>query len=164
MRTRARRLVTLSLALAPLFLTAPGERAAVLAAIAAPAPRSEPEAAVRAVLDAQVAAWNRGDLDGYMAGYAQSPELTFYAGGTVTLGWQPTLERYRRRYKGEGRAMGTLSFPEIHIERLGDQAALARGRWHLLFPDGKQSQGLFTVLLKKGRDGFRIVHDHSSSE
>ncbi|HNG96278.1 MAG TPA: DUF4440 domain-containing protein, partial [Acidobacteriota bacterium] len=31
---------------------------------------------VRAVLDAQVAAWNRGDLEGFMKGYWRSPELT----------------------------------------------------------------------------------------
>lgn len=162
MRTRrpASRSLTVSLFISLFVLSAPGERAATSRAVSA----SDPAAAVRAVLDAQVAAWNRGDLEGYMGGYAQSPELTFYAGGTVTVGWQPTLERYRRRYKGEGRAMGQLSFPEIHIELLGDQAALARGRWHLEFAGGKPSQGLFTVLLKKGRDGFRIVHDHSSSE
>lgn len=124
----------------------------------------DPTASVRAVLDAQVAAWNRGDLTGYMAGYAQSPELTFYSGGTVTLGWQPTLDRYRRRYQQEGRVMGKLAFGEVHIELLAEGAALARGRWHLTFPDGKPSQGLFTVLLKKGPAGFRIVHDHSSAE
>ncbi|MFO0579538.1 MAG: DUF4440 domain-containing protein [Polyangia bacterium] len=163
---RTRRLTNRSLMVsllcsgALLLVPAPGERTAPSHARAAP----DPTAAVRAVLDAQVAAWNRGDLEGYMAGYAQSPELTFYAGGTVTVGWQPTLERYRRRYKGEGRAMGQLSFPELHIEPLGEQAALARGRWRLEFAGGKPSQGLFTVLLKKGRDGFRIVHDHSSSE
>lgn len=137
---------------------------AARAAGPASAKNPDPSTAVRAVLDSQVAAWNRGDLAGYMGGYAQSPELTFYSGATVTLGWQPTLERYRRRYQQEGRVMGKLSFGEVHIEPLGEEAAVARGRWHLGFPDGKQSQGLFTVLLKKGPSGFRIVHDHSSGE
>ena len=156
MRTYLLKLAVLLFALG-LFVAA---RAAGPAAAKAP----DPIAAVRAVLDAQVAAWNRGDLEGYMAGYAQSPELTFYSGGTVTLGWQPTLDRYRRRYQQEGRVMGKLSFGEVHIEPLGEAAALARGRWHLALPDGKQSQGLFTVLLKKGPSGFRVVHDHSSAE
>lgn len=132
---------------------------------AADAPRPpDPSAEVRAVLDAQVAAWNRGDLVGYMAGYLNSPELTFYAGGTVTVGWKPTLERYRRRYQSEGRAMGTLAFSEITIEALGPAAALARGRWMLTFPDGKPSKGLFTVILKKGPSGYLVTHDHSSAE
>ena len=55
-------------------------------------------AAVRQVLDLQVAAWNRGDLEGYMAGYWKSEQLTFFSGGTVTRGWDATLARYRKRY------------------------------------------------------------------
>lgn len=146
------------------LLSALGLFVAARAAGPAEATNPDPTAAVRAVLDAQVAAWNRGDLSGYMAGYAQTPDLTFYSGGTVTHGWQPTLDRYRRRYQQEGRVMGQLTFGEVHIEPLGEGAAMARGRWHLAFPDGKKSQGLFTVLLKKGPSGFRIVHDHSSAE
>ena len=33
---------------------------------------------IRAVLDRQVEAWNRRDLESYMSGYWRSPELTFY--------------------------------------------------------------------------------------
>ncbi len=67
------------------------------------APVPEPKDAVRAVLDAQVAAWNKGDLDSFMAGYWKAPELSFYSGGTVTKGWEATLERYRKRYKADGK-------------------------------------------------------------
>jgi ketosteroid isomerase-like protein len=134
---------------------------------AAPRPVSSPEAAIQKVLDQQVAAWNRGDLPGYMAGYVRSPALTFYAGGTVTTGWQPTLDRYRRRYQGEGREMGQLDFQQVQIEVLCPDAALVRGRWHLTFAkadkDGK-AQGLFTVFLRRFPEGWRILHDHSSSE
>jgi beta-aspartyl-peptidase (threonine type) len=127
-------------------------------------PALSPMVAVQRTLDAQVAAWNRGDLEGYMAGYWKSPALTFYAGGTVTTGWQPTLERYRRRYQGEGKEMGQLVFAEIHVELLGPDAALSRGAWHLRFSDGSKRQGLFTVILRKTPEGWRIVHDHSSAE
>src|SRR5262245_42877155 len=105
------------------------------------------ETAVRRVLDDQVAAWNRKDLEGYMAGYWRSPELTFYSGGTRTRGWQATLERYRKRYQGEGKEMGTLSFAEVSVESLGPAAALARGEWRLRISDGKLVGGLFTVIL-----------------
>ena len=64
------------------------------------------DAAVRAVLDAQVAAWNHHDLEGFMAGYWNSPELTFFSGATETKGWEPTLERYRRSYQAEGTRHG----------------------------------------------------------
>lgn len=124
----------------------------------------DPVAAVKRVLRDQTDAWNRGDLEGYMAGYWRSDDLTFYSGGTVTRGWQATLERYRRRYQSEGRAMGTLEFPDEAVTLLGPDAAVARGRYHLVMPGGEEQQGLYTVILRRLPEGWRIVHDHSSSE
>jgi ketosteroid isomerase-like protein len=121
------------------------------------------EAAIQAVLDAQVLAWNSGDLEGYMKGYWRSPELSFFGGGERTRGYDETLARYRRRYKAEGRAMGKLSFSELGIEVVSSDAAIVRGTWHLVLPDGKRPQGLFTLVLRRKPDGWRIVHDHSSS-
>src|ERR1044071_1178637 len=86
------------------------------------------ERGVRAVLAAQIQAWNRGDLNGYMAGYWNSPDLVFFSNGQETRGWQPTLERYRARYQGAGKEMGTLDFPVLDILTLGPEAAVARGR------------------------------------
>ena len=74
------------------------------------APEPPPETAVRQVLDAQAEAWNRGDLEGFMAGYWSSPDLTFFSGPDRTSGWQATLDRYRKRYKSEGKEMGRLTF------------------------------------------------------
>jgi len=121
------------------------------------------ERAVRQVLDRQTEAWNRGDLTGYMQGYWRSPDLTFYSGGTITIGWEETLARYRKRYQSEGKEMGKLDFPEETIELLGPDAAVARGRWHLVMSGGKESSGLYTVILKRLPEGWRIVHDHSSA-
>jgi len=118
---------------------------------------------IRHVLDEQVAAWNRGDLPGYMQGYWHSPDLTFFSGGTVTHGWEPTLERYKKRYQGEGHEMGKLDFSELSIEMLGSDGAFVRGHWHLKMTDGKEPQGLFTVIFRRTADGWRIIHDHSSS-
>ena len=61
------------------------------------------EAAIRKVMDDQSAAWNRGDIDGFMAGYWKSEKLTFVSGTDVTRGWQPTLDRYKKGYKSDGR-------------------------------------------------------------
>src|SRR6185369_11788611 len=132
----------------------------------APARPAEPDtvAGVKAILDAQMDAWNRGDLDGYMAGYWKSPDLVFFSNGTTTRGWQATLDRYKQRYQGEGRQMGTLDFPELDIVTLGADAALARGRWRLKMPDGKELTGMTTVVLRKRPEGWRIVHDHSSAD
>ncbi len=91
--------------------------AGAAASVAAEPGADDPPAAVRALLDAQVEAWNRGDLEGFMAGYWRSPELVFCSGATVTKGWDATLERYRKRYQAEGREMGTAPL------RLGRGAA-----------------------------------------
>jgi ketosteroid isomerase-like protein len=105
-------------------------------------PKPSPaEAAVRQVLDAQVIAWNKGDLEGYMAGYWKSPDLVFYSGGTRTQGWDATLARYRRRYQEGGKEMGQLELRNMEVQLLGRDAALARGEWHLTMKDGSQPHG-----------------------
>ena len=136
---------------------------AACAPLAAEPPASEAQAAVRAVLDAQVEAWNRGDLEAFMAGYWRSPELVFCSGATVTKGWQATLERYRKRYQAEGREMGRLGFDAVEVLAMGPGAAAARGAWRLRMSDGKQPHGLFTLLLRRTDGAWRIVHDHTSS-
>jgi beta-aspartyl-peptidase (threonine type) len=122
------------------------------------------EAAIRKVLDDQVAAWNRGDLDGFMQGYWNSDHLTFFSDDNVEQGWQETYDRYRRRYQAEGKEMGTLNFEDLTIDQTGPKSALVRGRWRLAFKDGKTRGGLFTLLLREEDPGWRIVHDHTSAK
>lgn len=122
----------------------------------------KPEDAIRAVLAAQDEAWNRGDLDGFMQTYWKSDRLRFYSGGTVTSGWQATLDRYRKRYQAEGKEMGKLTFTDLEVDVLGPDAAMARGRWKLKLSK-ENPEGLFTLVLKKFPDGWKIVHDHTSA-
>jgi beta-aspartyl-peptidase (threonine type) len=136
---------------------------AALASGAGAMPVRDPGAEVRALLDAQVSAWNRGDLEAFMAGYWRSPELVFCSGATVTKGWDATLERYRKRYQAEGREMGRLTFDAIEVMALGEDAAFARGAYRLRLRDGSEPNGLFTLVLRRFPDGFRIVHDHTSA-
>jgi beta-aspartyl-peptidase (threonine type) len=118
--------------------------------------------AVRQVLDTQVKAWNKGDLEGFMKGYWKSPRLTFFSGKDRTQGWQATIERYRKRYQTEGRKMGKLTFSDLEIEVLGPTHAWVRGRWKVV-RDKETLSGLFTLIFKKQSDGWRIVHDHTST-
>ena len=125
---------------------------------------SEPSPAAReitALLTAQAAAWNRGDIDAFMQSYAQTDTLRFASGGTVTLGWRPTLERYKQRYPDRA-TMGTLAFTEIEVTELAPDAALAFGRWKLR-REKDAPHGLFTLTLKKTAAGWRIIQDHTSS-
>jgi beta-aspartyl-peptidase (threonine type) len=131
--------------------------------LALPLP-DDPATATRALLDAQVAAWNRADLDAFLATYWDSPDLVFQSGGTRTKGLAATRERYKKRYQSDGRAMGRLAFTDLEIETLADDVALARGRWQLTLPDGSTPSGLFTLIVKKLPEGWRITHDHTSSD
>jgi beta-aspartyl-peptidase (threonine type) len=118
--------------------------------------------AIQKVIEDQNAAWNKGDLEGFMAGYWQSDDLSFFSGKDKTLGWKATLERYRQRYQGEGKEMGKLTFSELQIELLGPDGAWVRGRWKVEMKK-ETLNGLFTLIVKKTPEGWRIVHDHTSA-
>lgn len=120
-----------------------------------------PETAIRKLLDDQVADWNGGNLDGFMTGYWKSDDMSFYAGKDKQRGWQETMNRYRNRYQGAGKEMGTVAFDEVDIQMLGPDAALVRGRWQVRMKD-KTPSGLFTLVVQRFPEGWRIVHDHTS--
>src|SRR5579864_3045759 len=124
---------------------------------------ADSESAIKHVLTAQQDAWNRHDLDAFMSGYWNSPELTFFSGAKETRGWQATLERYRATYNSPGHAMGKLDFSEVRIEMLGPEAAFVRGAWHLTMPEGKNPQGRFTLIFREFGDRWKIIHDHTSA-
>jgi ketosteroid isomerase-like protein len=139
----------------------------VAGAVFAPAALGQPtgqETAIRKVLQSQVEAWNHHDLEGFMAGYWNSPTLTFFSGATETQGWQATLERYRKKYQAPDAEMGTLEFRDLQVEMLGPKAGFVRGKFLLTLSNGKQPHGLFTLIFREFPEGWRIIHDHSSGE
>lgn len=121
------------------------------------------ESEIRAVLDAQVAAWNAGKLEEFMDGYWRSSMLSFYSGGRKLSGWDATLERYRKTYQAEGKEMGKLAFTELDIQPLSESTALVRGRWGLQMSGGKELGGLYTLAFRRFKNGWKIIHDHTSS-
>ncbi len=129
------------------------------------APKSQKEdrnvAAVRAVIEAQAAAWNRGDVEGYMDGYAREETTTFVSGDAVTRGWQTVLERYKARYDTRAK-MGSLDFTELEIRPLSEFYMMAVGRWQLT-READTPRGRFTLIFRRTNAGWRIVHDHTSS-
>jgi hypothetical protein len=88
------------------------------------------KADIVSVMDAQAAAWNRGDVDEFMRGYWNSSELVFVSGANVTRGWQPTLDRYKKTYNSREK-MGTLKFSDLEINVLSKNAAVVLGSWAL---------------------------------
>lgn len=118
-------------------------------------------AAIRAVLDAQRDDWNRGDIEGYMDGYARSEDTVFVSGDNVTRGWQTVLERYKKNYDSREK-MGTLTFSDLETTLVGSDAAVVLGRWHLKRATD-EPHGRFTLIFRKTKQGWKIIHDHTSS-
>jgi len=121
----------------------------------------EDRAEIRALLSAQQAAWNRGDVRHFMDGYWNSPELSFSSSRGTTRGWQEVLDRYQKNYPDK-EAMGQLDFSELEVRLLGADAALILGRWELHRPTGTLG-GVFTLVVRRFPEGWRITHDHTSS-
>ena len=119
------------------------------------------EAAIRAVLGAQRDAWNRGDIEAYMDGYDRSPNTEFVGGDNISRGWQTVLDRYKKNYNSREK-MGTLTFSDLEITVLSKDAALVLGRWRLQRAND-EPHGTFTLLFRKTKAGWKIVHDHTSS-
>jgi ketosteroid isomerase-like protein len=119
-----------------------------------------PEKEIRAVLDLQQAAWNRGDVEGFMAYYWPSDDLTFQSGNSRTRGWAGVLARYKKNYPPE--RMGRLEFADLEIHLLSRDSAFVLGRFRLDF-EGSRREGVFTLIFRRMKDGWRIVHDHTSS-
>lgn len=124
------------------------------------------EKAIRALLDAQVQAWNTGNIEEFMQGYWQSDSLRFASGGSVRRGWKATLERYKKSYPGKA-AMGKLTFSNLETSILSGDAALVFGAWELTREQDKTEKdrphGLFTLTFRKTPQGWKIIHDHTSS-
>lgn len=132
----------------------------ILASAQAEAPGSE-EKAVRAVLDVQVTAWNKGDLDGFMSGYWNDAKLFYISGAKSVQGYKALKERYQQAYQGEGKEMGRLTFSEVNVESFGSDAALVRGRWEVK-TEKETVGGWFTLAFRKFPTGWKITHDHTS--
>ncbi len=115
---------------------------------------------ILAVMDAQMVAWNRGDIDDFMRGYWKSEKLIFASGDTITRGWQTTLDRYKNSYSSKEK-MGALSFGDIQITVISKDAAVVLGSWSLVRASDNP-KGKFTLIFRKTTDGWRIVHDHTS--
>lgn len=137
---------------------------AVSACVSAPGSATNDEqviAAVRAVIEAQQAAWNRGDIEGFMDGYERAETTTFVSGEELMRGWQTVLDRYKQRYNSREQ-MGTLAFSELDIKPLGPVLALADGRWRLTRANDAP-RGRFTLLFRRINNDWRIIHDTTTS-
>ena len=119
--------------------------------------------AIRQVLTTQTAAWNRGDIPGFMEGYWKSDSLVFIGRKGPTYGWQPTLDNYRKGYP-DAAAMGQLDFSGLRITLLAPGAAQVIGHWHLARPAAGDVGGYFLLVLREVGGKWVVVADHTNSQ
>ena len=121
---------------------------------------TDPASEITQLLKDQDQAWNRGDLDGFIAPYDDTGKLVFVS-SVVIRSSKELKDRYEKRYKTGNADFGKLTFSELKVEELAPGLARAWGKWSVEAKD-KTSSGFFTLILQK-RDGhWRIIHDHSS--
>lgn len=139
-----------------------GLAAIVLAGCAVADPGRDRDA-LFAVLHAQAEAWNRGDLDAFLTGYERSDRTVFAGGDKVHRGFEAMAERYRTAYPTREK-MGRLAFSNLAVEQLEDNRAVVTGSWELeIAGQEKRPGGVFTLLWHRLPEGWKIVHDHTSS-
>jgi ketosteroid isomerase-like protein len=118
--------------------------------------------AVKAVLEAQMTAWNAGDIDGYMAGYAKIDGLVFTSGGKIRRGFQQTHDAFKTKYAKDPSAMGHLVFEILSIDPVGADGAVVLGNWALT-NSPSDGRGVFSVILERRPEGWKVIHDHTSA-
>jgi ketosteroid isomerase-like protein len=133
----------------------------VLSTFGAVALSQESENAIEKLLLDQAATWNAGDIEGYMKGYWNSDSTVFISGGNLTYGYAGVLSRYKKSYDTREK-MGKLEFSELKVRMIVATLGVATGVWRL-HRANDQPWGRFTLLVELKPEGWRIVHDHTSS-
>lgn len=132
----------------------------IATAYAQPKQKNDIASIIQKTMHDQEIAWNKGDINGFMAAYWNSDSLKFIGKNGITFGWKNTLENYKKNYP-DSTAMGTLNFSLTSIEPISDNTCYVIGTWTLLKKKGNVS-GFYTLLWRKVKDKWVIVADHTS--
>jgi uncharacterized protein (TIGR02246 family) len=116
---------------------------------------------VRAVMDMQVAAWNRGDVDTFMTSYWKSDETLFVGASGLFRGYDAVLARYHKSYP-DLKAMGHLTFSDLEVRVTCPDAAIVVGQYHLVREKDNPS-GIFSLDFRRFSDGWKIILDHTTA-
>ena len=125
------------------------------------------ERMIRDRLNAQAAAWNRCDLEGFMDGYWRSDELVFESVGkdgesSITRGWQPTLDRYKKRYDTPEK-IGRLAFSGLDVKMTGGDSAIVNGRYEGLQKEARLT-GSFVLDMRRIDGKWYVTRDRTMGD
>ena len=116
---------------------------------------------ILALFESGCAAWNRGDMDGYMASYWHSDKVRWVSEGVVRYGFEAIATGFKTRFDSPD-SRGLLAVADLDIQLLSESDALVFGDWIQTTPTARH-HGVFTVQLKKIAGEWLIVSDHSST-
>ncbi len=114
---------------------------------------------LEAALQATAAAWNGGDIDGFMAPYAPAATYMTPAG---LIGVEAMRARYLAKYFTGSKPDQQLRFDQLDVRALGTDHALMTGRFTLAGGGKAEQTGRFSLVWLRTAEGWRILHDHSS--
>lgn len=119
---------------------------------------------IKALLDMQAAAWNKGDLKTFMTGYKHSKDISYTSSGKIIDGYDALEAHYEKRYGKNSDTMGKLDFTILKETELGKNNALCVGRWHLVGKENKEMEGVFSLVLNRENEKspWKVIHDHTS--
>lgn len=130
--------------------------------LAAPPPASD-TAAIRKTMADSAAAWNAGDLAGFLTSYEGGPDTVFVTSKGLVQGFDAIAAHYKAGYATGTADLGKLSFDEQEIRALGADYAVFYGRFHFMRAgQPKEDTGVFDLILHRGAKGWRILSDHTS--
>jgi ketosteroid isomerase-like protein len=123
---------------------------------------SRDELDVVKVLTRQEDAWNKGDLDAFVSGYKNSPDILF-VGSHISRGFTDMVAEYKHDYPTK-EAMGSLSFSDLEPRILDEHFAILVGRYKLERSKkaGGNAEGAFSMVLEKTKEGWKIIVDHTT--
>jgi uncharacterized protein (TIGR02246 family) len=124
---------------------------------------TDPIPDVRAMLSHSAAAWNAGDLDGFLEDYADDTTTSFMADGGPRYGIDWIRSNYAPRFAADA-DRDSLRFENVHARALGPDFAVATARFVLFRDDSTTASGPFTLVLRQLNGQWKIIHDHTSSD
>jgi hypothetical protein len=123
--------------------------------------QNKDEQSILKTLDNQIEYWNKGNIEQFMVGYLASDSLMFIGSKGMTMGYQKTLENYKKGYPDRA-AMGTLKFDILRLKPMGKKHYFVIGKWHLTRPEKGDVGGHFSLVFEKIKGVWVIIADHSS--
>ncbi len=139
----------------------------VIAAGCATSPRAVPSdaaeyrAEIAGMMLQSAAAWNRGDLDGFMDDYVPANEATYVGGRGLLRGRVAIRNVYAARF-APGATRDSLSFDLQDVNPLADDLAHVIAFYILSRGDSVVARGPTSLVMRREGGRWRIVHDHSS--